>query len=256
MIASPPGRQLVDDYAEWIRSRMSARRINGACEITAPFLDRHNDYIQFYAEPTGDGFRLTDDAQIIRDLELSGCDLSTPRRKELLTMILNGLGVRRCGDELTVDAAPDNLPASAHALIQAMLAVNDMFATAQPLVASLFHEDVERYLKTHKVRFTPQAQFVGKSRLTHNFDFIIPASEAAPERIVRAINQPDRNNITAMLFAWNDTKETRPAESRAYAILNDQKKKPTAGVRNALRQYNIEAVPWKNREQYAQLLAA
>jgi hypothetical protein len=41
-----------------------------------------------------------------------------------------------------VHASPDNFPSRKHSLVQAMLAVNDMFYLAVPMVTSLFYEDV------------------------------------------------------------------------------------------------------------------
>lgn len=256
MTQSVPCQDLVTAYLDWLRSKITVAEVQGVCEITTPFLDRHNDYIQIYVKRSNGGFLLTDDAYTIRDLSLSGCDLTSPRRKEVLTTILNGFGIRLDGEQLTIEARLETFPQKKHALLQAMLAVNDMFVIARAHVASLFLEDVERFLHLHKIRYTPKVQFVGKSGFVHNFDFVIPASTAQPERILRAINRPDRNSVTALLFSWNDTRDTRAAQSTAYALLNDSEKPPSPEVRGALKQYGVVVVPWSRREDFAQQLAA
>src|SRR4051812_7332030 len=121
---------LVDGYLEWLRSNMSVCRVGEACEITTPFLDRHNDFLQFYAQPENGRFRLSDDGNTIRDLEQSGVDLTSPKRARLLEVALNGFGIARKGDELVVEARPTELPLKLHSLLQATLSVNDMFFTA------------------------------------------------------------------------------------------------------------------------------
>jgi len=101
---------LVDTYVAWLRERISVVDIDGVCEITTPFLDRHNDRLQIYVQPAGDRLRLTDDGYILGDLESSGCVLGTPHRRRLLQTILNGFGVREDNGELTVDATEREFP--------------------------------------------------------------------------------------------------------------------------------------------------
>jgi len=248
--------ELVEGYLRWLRSNISTCKVGEACEITTPFLDRHNDYVQFYVQRDNGRYRLTDDGNTIRDLELSGVDFSSAKRARILDVALNGFGVAKKGDELTVDSAADELPQKQHALLQAILAVNDMFMTARTTVATLFHEDVEQYLRANRVRFTPKVQFIGQSHLMHNFDFVVPASDEAPERIIRAINHPDRDNITSMLFAWSDTKTVRPPDSKAYAFLNDEERSPPGALLSALREYQVEPVLWSHRDEIAPRLVA
>lgn len=64
------------------------------------------------------------------------------------------------------------------------------------------------------------------SGFTHHFDFVIPKSPSQPERIIKAINHPNKDAATSLLFSWTDTKETRPARSAMYAILNDTDSAP------------------------------
>jgi hypothetical protein len=53
-------------------------------------------------------------------------------------MTLNGFGVGMNQDALEVHATAQTFPLRKHNLIQAMLAVNDLFYLAKPIVASLF----------------------------------------------------------------------------------------------------------------------
>lgn len=248
--------RLVDDYVRWLRSSISTREVGKACEITTPFLDRHNDFVQIYVQSDDGRYRLTDDGHTIRDLELSGVDLSSPRRSRLLEMILNGLGIRRQGDELVAETRLADFPQKQHALLQAILSVNDMFVLAKPMVSSLFHEDVERYLRSNRIRYTPNIQFVGHSKFMHTFDFVVPASSEAPERVIKAINQPKRDSVTSMLFSWNDTRRVRPEDSRAYVFLNDENRRVNGAMIDALEEYQIEAIPWSRRDHFVKDLAA
>lgn len=249
-------QRLLDAYHAWLKDKTALRRVDDWVEITTPYLDRHNDYLQIYARKANEGYVLTDDGYTIQDLEDSGCKLESQRRENLLRMTLNGFGVQLQGKALQVHASPDNFALRKHNLVQAMLAVNDMFYLAQPMVASLFYEDVVAWLDLHEIRYTPKVKFTGKTGYDHLFDFVIPKSRQQPERIVQTINRPNRDTAQAVVLAWIDTKEVRPPDSRAYALLNDTEHDVPQDVSAALRNYDVRAVPWSLRESVREELAA
>jgi hypothetical protein len=241
-------KSLIGQYTEWLRSKITLRQVDDWVEITTPYLDRHNDYLQIYAQKENGSFILTDDGYIINDLHQSGCTLDTPKRKALLLMTLNGFGVKIEGDRLLVKATREDFSYRKHNLLQAMLAVNDLFYLASPLVSSLFYEDVVAWLDDNEVRYVQQVKFTGKSGYDHLFDFVIPRSKRKPERIIQAINRPGRDEAEAVAFAWFDTKDVRPLESRAYAILNDSEREAPPPVLDALRSYEVNPISWRGRD--------
>jgi len=249
-------QKLLDQYAAWLKDKTTLRQVKDWIEVTTPYLDRHNDYLQFYAKRQNGGYLLTDDGYILEDLEQSGCKLDSPKRQALLKMTLNGFGVRLSNDALEIQASPENFALRKHNLIQAMLSVNDMFNLATPMVSSLFYEDVVAWLDLHEVRYTPKAKFSGKSGYDHLFDFVIPKSHKQPERILQTVSRPSRNTAQSVAFSWIDTKEVRPPNSTAYALLNDTERVIVPGVLDALRNYDVIPVPWSEREKARDDLAA
>ena len=126
--------------------------------------------------------------------------------------------MKQSRDELLVTATPDNFPLRKHNLIQAMLAVNDMFYLAEPAVKSLFYEDVVTWLDASDIRYTPKVKFTGVSGYDHLFDFVIPKS-----RKLRSdpspINRPKRDSAESFLHAWVDTQTVRPPDSSHMLFL-------------------------------------
>lgn len=252
-----PCEQLVDKYVAWLRERISVETINGFCEITTPFLDRHNDHLQIYVKPLEEGrLLLTDDGYIVRDLRMSGVEMTTQRRQQLLQSVLNGFGVHREGDALEVEATQSEFPQKKHSLIQAMIAVNDLFVMSEPHIAQLFHEDVERFLGLHSVRFTPDVKLTGKSGFDHRFDFVVPRSARKPDRAIRAINNPNRVQATNVIFAWTDTREVRAADFVVIAVLNDSERAVPEEVLKAFGRYQVPTIKWSEREEHVEELAA
>ena len=249
-------RQLKERYLAWLKDEITLREIDDWVEVTAPFLDRHNDYTQIYIRRCESGYFLTDDGYTISHLEMSGCNLDTPRRQSLLRATLKGFGVRLQNGQLQVTATPENFPLRKHSLIQAMLAVNDLFYLASPHVASFFFEDVETWLDTHGIRYSPKIKLTGVSGFDHHFDFVIPKSRDKPERVLLSLNHPTRVNVERMVFAWEDTKMARNGNTSAYVLLNDSEQAVSENALTALRTYQVNPILWSERESVREELAA
>ena len=249
-------QNLLDKYSSWLEDNTSLREVGDFVEITTPHLDRHNDCIQIYIKRCEDGFILTDDGYTLDDLEASGCKISSSKRQALFEMTLNGFGVQ-CNTEaaLEIKASKDNFSPKKHNLVQAMLAVNDLFYLASPTITSLFYEDVMKWLDSSNIRYTHDVKIPGKSGFDHKFDFIIPKSKKKPERVVHTINQPNSSKTKMAIFAWTDTKEVR-SSSRIYVMLNDADKPVSEDVQSACRKYDMNPVLYSRREEKKGELAA
>ncbi len=79
-------------------------------------------------------------------------------------------------------ATAEDFPLKKHSLIQAMLAVNDLFYLAKPVVESLFFEDVVAWLDANDIRYTPGVKFPGISGYDHLFSFVIPCTSRDSSR--------------------------------------------------------------------------
>lgn len=249
-------QNLLEEYWRWLRDKTTTRTINGHLEITTPYLDRHNDCLRIYASQRGNGYLLSDDSYIIDDLEMSGCPLDRGKRLALLKTTLNGFGVRLNQNALEIDASRETFAVRKHNLVQAMLAVNDLFYLASPTIIQVFQEDVATWLDDASIRFIQGTKFTGKSGFDHIFDFVIPKSRTQPERLLKALNHPSRNTAQALAFSWIDTKEVRPPDAKVYAILNDTQVEIPKGVFEALREYDLHPVPWSSRANLLDELAA
>lgn len=249
-------QKLLDRYTAWLKDKTTVRQVEDWVEITTPYLDRHNDCLQIYSKRENGGYLLTDDGYTLEDLKQSGCSLDTPKREALLRLTINGFGVQLKNETLQVHAGEQNFALRKHNLVQAMLAVNDLFYLTVPAGISLFYEEVVSWLDAADVRYTTGAKFTGRSGYDHHFDFVIPKSRKAPERIVETINRPSKETAQSLAFSWIDTKDVRPPSSRIYAILNDTEGRAPASAVDALRNYDVKPVLWSEREEVKEELAA
>lgn len=246
----------IEQYTEWIRNNSSQRFINGYTEITAPFVDAHNDDIQFYIRQDGTEYVLTDDGYILSDLQMNGCDMKSSKRRQLLLSVSAMLGVTIIDDCIMMRVkSADLLPTAMHTMIQSMLKISDIFFTHPATVRGIFLEDVRNYFMEKDIRSAPSVMFSGKSGLLQRFDFVIPASRKQPERLVTTINRPTRQAIQSAIFAWRDVQPTRGDKTMGFLFLNDSESR-NESLSDAAKQYDMQPVWWSMRDNFVDVLSA
>ena len=127
-------QKLIDDYTSWLKSEITFDKIGEYYEITTPYLDNANDYLQIYVKQDGDNIFFTDDSATLHGLKMNGFQM-TPNRKIHLQRILSQYGIKLDGDELVAKAPINNFAQKKHLFIQAMLRIDDMFAISKAKVS-------------------------------------------------------------------------------------------------------------------------
>ena len=248
---------LLKYYFDWLKNKTFSKDMeNNWVSISTPFLDRHNDCLQIYARKENEKIRLSDDGCTIEDLASCGCLLDSPHRKKLLETTLRGFGISCEKDELFTFATQENFPEKKHNMIQAMLAVNDLFYTASPHILSFFVEDVMTWFDSIDVRYMQKVKFQGKSGYDNMFDFAIPKSKQCPERILQTISNPTIDSVQNIVFRWLDTRENRPEESKLITLINDGEKQVSPQITEAFANYDIQPIVWSKHDDYKDLLIA
>jgi hypothetical protein len=247
---------LVDAYVSWLRQKYAVTSVGNFCEISTPFLDHHNDHIEVYVRRLADGsLVLTDGGDVIRDLAAGGVDVNSISRRRMLATAAEVRGVAIEGEELTVRSTPEDFPKKKHALMQAMLAIGDLYITSRERVRGLFLDDVRDFLREHSIAFVPSVKIPGRSGFDHYADFVIPGIAARPERILQTVPDPNRQAVSLLLFMWQDIRGHREGNTRAYAMLNDEERDPSEAAA-ALTSYEISPLRWSRRQEAVHELAA
>jgi len=243
---------VINEYLKWIKDNTVIKAVEEGkiCSISTPFLDRHNDHLDIYLIKNDGTLKLTDNGYTIADLKMSGFEVNTPKRESILRTALNGFGVKmNVNDELYVEATQFNVGQKKHYLLQAILAVNDMFNLAQETVHSLFKEDIELYFRSNDIFFSKDIKLTGKSGFDHNIDFLIPASRNKQERLIKAVNSPKKDSILSSIMAFNDINQTRETQTKNFVVYNDYEKLVSNDIIGALDNYGVKHIPWSKKEQ-------
>ena len=241
--------KFVDEYLKWLKDNIIENQLDNCLEITTPFLDRHNDWLQIYVEEFDNNIRITDDGYILEDLISCGLDLNTPTRKKLLSKITAGYGVKISDtNELYIIATPNTFPQSKHALIQCMMSVNDLYITSKSNTLSIFADDIKDFLYKNDIQFMENISFTGQSGFTNKFDFGIPKFKNRKETLIKGINNPTKDNISLSLFQWEDTKKVREPDTQLILYLNDTKI-ISDNLTSSCTSYGVIPIQWSQKKE-------
>ena len=251
MINKP--QALLDVYYRWLRKQTALREFKDWTEITTPYPDRHNDCLQIYVRRVNGGFELTDDGHIIEDLEQSGCNIDSIKRRSLLKTTLNGFDVKDDRKAFKVTQHQRIISRYGSTICYKQCSRSTIYFTWHHLLTtSLILQDVEAWLNSSSIRYEPRMKLKGKSGYNHSFDFTIPKSGC----LLRLISHPSRLAAEAMVFSSVDTKKSCPQGYRIYAIVNDESHSVSEAQLDAMREHEAHPVQRTKREQARQEFAA
>lgn len=249
---------LIDGYVKWLKSNITSYTLkNGAVSIETPFLDRNNDHLQVFLQKIDDRFKITDDCYTISDLESSGMIFNTDSKKMIRAQVLRSFGVQ-CSDdgELFVYANAHDFPQKKHALIQAMLSIDNMYILTRSRVATMFREEVKEFLNLNSISFIEDISILGKSGLPHAIDFIVPPSKLSPERLIKVQPKIDSNTAPSILFAWTEIQEVRSNKANLYVIADTERNAVSSKYMEALENRDVKVIRWNQRESFVSDLAS
>ncbi|GFN36980.1 DUF1828 domain-containing protein [Tepidimicrobium xylanilyticum] len=248
-----------DDFVALLNRRTIEYQVaDNITRITTPLLDRNNDAIEVYIIKNGKQIKITDDGYIINDLDMSGLTIEkdTLRYKYLQNILANHGVELGENNELMVNADISNYSLKMYLLVQCMSKISDLYVLNKPSIKSLFNEDVKNYLITNDIRFIENPFFIGKSKLTTQFDFAIPRFKDAPERIIKVTSNITLNFARTTIFGWEDIKENRGKDSVLYVIIDDRNRSPSEEITIALNSYGIKPVEWTKIDDFKPELTA
>lgn len=243
---------LMEDYYLFLKEKtlVTPNKSTGWIEISTPFTGLFNDTVDIYAKKDGNKIILSDDGNTLRDLELSGFEISrSPKRKEILDRILINYGVRINNEELITEATERDFPQKKLNLISAISETADMYYLAKHTVASIFREDVKSYLDNQQLIYTPYFISKGSTGLEFTFDFQIAYRNT--EIVIKSFNSVNKINLPHFLFTWEDIKKVREQQTQkeiiGLAVINDIDREVSEEYLSALDNKGAQYILWSQR---------
>jgi hypothetical protein len=243
--------QLLAEYTAWLNSKISVAKYGEIYELTTPFLDRFNDYLQIYVIPEKDGeLTLTDGGYIIDNLLSSGVTLKQGSKKlNRIYQIIRNFGLNLNGNKITVTAQESQFAQKKHAMVQAMLAIDELYETEPKAGKDFFAEDVKTYFDNHNIYYSDGVSFEGKSGSTATYDLLFQRNRNHPERLCNIVSRMTESSRNMMIFNWLDISPVRKPDSMLIVILNDISQEFRQSDINALENYNITPARFSESEK-------
>ena len=244
-------QKMIADYTEWLKKEITIATFGEYVELTTPYLDRYNDYLQIYVKQNADGtLTISDDGNIIGDLISSGMTFKKgSNRRKMLDRIATNYGISIVDNEvITTTATLHDFPQKKHMIVQAMLAIDDLYVISPENVKDLFMENIETYFRANEIFFSKDFSVLGKTGTIYNYDFHLQESKTKPERYCRGYNKLNVSKRDLTLFNWIDTKEKRGESGELIVIYNDDN--PVAEeVLIGFSNYKIKTLPFSQRQE-------
>lgn len=259
-------KDLNKEYLNWVKKSYEYNQLeNGAIRIDSPFLDNFSDEIVMYAVPLKNGkLKLTDDGWTLENLDEIGVSISrSPNRKKILESQVTSYGINVIDGELCTEVPVEDFPTAKHRLLQAIIFVNDMFMMVPKTTSKVFFDDVADFFVKHNIRTTKKISYIGKSGLTHRYDFSIAGlGEKIPLRLIKTLAVP-----TNPLFAKSivtDVMQTKPVIEdyvEFYVFLNNLNKNDKVieinpDILNLFKDSSIKPIMYSDRDEYISELSA
>ena len=64
-------QKLINDYAQWLKNEITFSKIGEYYEITTPYLDNANDYLQIYVRQDGNDILFSNSVITLKDIYLT-----------------------------------------------------------------------------------------------------------------------------------------------------------------------------------------
>lgn len=112
----------LEEYIDWFKVETSVRKLGEYYEISVPFLDKNNDYIQFYMKFQNTEILFTDGGETINALKMDGSFCNEEKQQNINT-ILQQHHVYLAEDEFQLSVAVDKFVIGMHEFLQCMIEI-------------------------------------------------------------------------------------------------------------------------------------
>lgn len=239
-------KDLVEQYIDFLKTNITYKQVEKGFEITTPFLDEKNDWIQIYiSEVNNNEIVLSDAGECLAYWEELGITINKARREQIISS-LRPFGVNlNLNNEICTQCTIKDFAKKKHSLLQAIIKVYDMSSMIQTRNIVDFSKDVADYFNKNQIYYMEGISILGKTGFVHTYDFSIQRDRNFNERFCKAINKLTKTNVISTIFGWQETKEQRKGNSDLIVFTNEQTKDIDT-LTNGFNEYNIVTIPKKD----------
>ena len=234
--------ELLDSYYDWLKKKYVIKKHPTSDEIITPFLDNINDNISVYVDHLSNNqILLNDDGYTLNNLEMMGISL-TDTRKVLMENICKQFNIKIIeNNTLAIKGTEQDFPIMKYNLTSAILRIN-----------------VLNYLQENDFGGLPTTMF-GHSGLSYSFKYAIPQKGDNPLKLINMQNNISSSQMMKEAFTFNDIKQNSSFDYKNpqyIVIFNDKEKNVSERSQQIADTYNLNLIPWNDKELLESIKAA
>lgn len=235
--------------------------VDGYTRIRTPYLYPDGDVIDLYLKEGSEVLTLTDLGDTLGWLRMqTAADKMTVRQRRLIEEARLVHDVELYKGMLVVRArGQEDLGSAVTRLVQAALAVSDLWITFRGHNTATVYDDVEEFLTLHRIDFERREKLVGRSQKTWKVDFYTRTPERSA--LVNVLSTGSRASARQMIehnvTRWLDLNHLKlSAEPLRFVSLFDDEFDVWTPEDFRLIENLSEVAYWSRRDDFAELLTA
>lgn len=259
-------KRISKEYFDWIKQNNHFSVNKDIIQLSTPVIDAFGDNINLILKQEGNKIKISDDAYVIWNIESHGLNITkkNSKRNNLLKSILSydSINWDSTTNELYKLSSIKNIGQNIHDVIQSISKITDLMYLNKPTIKSLFSEDVFNYLKENKEDYDyfPNLQIIGQSKLAFSFDALFTTKNKV-KKLSKFYNSFSKNTVENVLVSWLDTIQSREERFdgtlQMAVVINDQNVKTLSREYiDALAEYEIDVIPFSDKEKFKESLGA
>lgn len=244
----------IQKYSDWLMAQPNVLRDErtGWSVVSTEELGLFNDNLEIYFMEDGERVNLSDNGDVVANLEMAGTDTDSKVFRKVLNEAECKWGVRISADgEIVKRVGNDEFGQGKHDLLSAMVFVCDMAKRVNDMRETKFIEDVDTLMRNKKFNAINDVSVYGESGYRFTFDYML--ARPSVEYVIQPFIRMDLPNLSRFAFGIEDVKILRERiygkQLKGMVILNDVDCHVDEELLRALNAHQLDFVLWSKHEE-------
>lgn len=245
----------IQNYSEWLKSKPDILRdeSTGWSVISTEELGLFNDNMDIYFKEEGNNVVLSDNGDVVANLELVGVDSSSAIFRETQKEIEGRWGVSISTDngEMTKLVKKDQFVQGKQDVLSAMVLLYELATIVNNPQDAKFKVDVDTLMRGEKINALNDISVYGESGSCFSFDYILARPSA--DYVIQSFITFDVPKLSKFVYDIEDVRVLRERllgkSFKGIAILNDIHCNVDEKILRELVDHQLDYVLWSKREE-------
>ena len=245
----------IQNYSDWLKAQPDILRDEntGWSVISTEKLGLFNDNLDIYFKEEGNNVVLSDNGDVVANLELVGVDSSSSLFKEAQKEVEGrwGVSISTANGEMTKSVEKKQFVQGKQDILSAMVLLYELATIVNNPQDAKFKDDVDTLMRGEKMNALNDISVYGESGSCFSFDYILARPNA--DYVIQPFITFDIQKLAKFAYDIEDVRVLRERllgkGFRGIAILNDDHCNVDEKILRELVDHQLDYVLWSKREK-------